>query len=95
MSWLDSTNTGDIHMKDNRIILDTHKLLGFRLVDTKQLLGVASGDIVSTKEGIIKVKVGAKIGGKEGQKNSKDNLTLSTQHDQGKHKSPFPWSSLK
>ena len=60
MPILGLNNTRDIHMKDKKIILDTNKLLGFRLVDTKQLHGVASG----VKPG----RVGAKIGNKTGQK---------------------------
>jgi len=51
-------------MKGNRIILDTHKLLGFRLVDKEQLLGVASGVKLSVKVGSKDNIRYAKIGGK-------------------------------
>ena len=63
-------------MKDNKIILDTHELLGFRLADTKQLLGVASGVKLSTKQGVIKVNVGAKIGGKDGIKSPQPSVKI-------------------
>ena len=43
-------------MKDKKIILDTSSMLGFRLADTKQSLGVASG-----------VKLSVKVGGKDKQ----------------------------
>lgn len=55
-------------MKDKKIILDTSSMLGFRLADTKQSLGVASGVKLSVKvgqkNGIKDSKIGAKVGRK-------------------------------
>ena len=48
-------------MKDKKIILDTSSMLGFRLADTKQSLGVTTGAKLS-------VKIGSKIGSKIGRK---------------------------
>ena len=43
MLILGLTNTGDIHMKDKKIILDTHKLLGFRVELEKTLRVLIEG----------------------------------------------------
>ena len=59
--------TGHIHMKYKQIILDTRKMLGFRLTDVKQSLGVTTGVKLSVKVG---GKAGAKIGSKTGSKRS-------------------------
>ncbi len=48
-------------MKYKQIILDTRKMLGFRLTDVKQSLGVTTGAKLS-------VKFGSKIGSKAGLK---------------------------
>ena len=58
-------------MRDNKIILDTHKMLGFRLADVNQSPGVTLGAKVgngkSAKVGNNKLdikdsKIGAKVG---------------------------------
>ena len=63
-------------MKDKKIILDTSSMLGFRLADTKQSLGVASGVKLSVKVGSKgkqprqpSIKVGAMVGTKRLAKN--------------------------
>ena len=62
-------------MKDKKIILDTSSMLGFRLADTKQSLGVASGVKLSVKVGgkgkqprQPSIKVGAMVGAMVGEK---------------------------
>jgi len=71
--------TGHIHMKYKQIILDTRKMLGFRLTDVKQSLGVATGVKVGGKPGKpqslgittgvkLSTKFGPKIGSKIGTK---------------------------
>ena len=49
-------------MKDNKIILDTHHMLGFCLADVNPSLGVASGVKLSVKQ---RGKFGAKVGEKD------------------------------
>ena len=54
-------------MKDKKIILDTSSMLGFRLADTKQSLGVASGvklSVKGTQPRQPSIKVGAMVGEK-------------------------------
>ena len=46
-------------MKYKQIILDTREMLGFRLTDVKQSLGVTTGVKLSTKFGR---KAGSKVG---------------------------------
>jgi len=43
--------TGHIYMKYKQIILDTRKMLGFRLTDVKQSFGVTTGGKVGDKAG--------------------------------------------
>lgn len=57
-------------MKYKQIILDTRKMLGFRLTDVKHSLGVTTGVKLS-------VKLGGKIGNKAGSKNRKPDAMVS------------------
>jgi len=67
-------------MKYKQIILDTRKMLGFRLIDVKQSLGVTTGVKIGGKTDIKQslsvttgVKLGVKLGRKAGSKISTKN----------------------
>jgi len=57
--YMGNHSPGYINMKYKQIILDTRKMLGFRLTDVKQSLGVTTGVKLSVKVGD---KAGSKIG---------------------------------